>query len=128
MARKVDRWVYNPLNKLSRRIKNMKGKFYFWGFVVIFAALTQLLSYYANPTNWSALQAIVTKPSVLTYNVLIFFGIVFLLIWLLKLVFKEDKHEKETIKKEQEARDQKLIQAFKQAVKEIVESAIKAKT
>ena len=99
----------------------MKGKFLFWAFVITFAALTQLLVYYANSLNLPTLQAIVTNPFVLTYNIVIFAIVVFMFIWLIRQIRIEAAHEKETNRKEQERRDKKLVKAFKQAMKKALE-------
>jgi uncharacterized membrane protein len=109
-GRKVD----YPFSTIARRIKKMKGKLLVFLFGVAFMTLAQLLVYYGNPANWTDLESALHNPMKLIYNLIFLLAPILMLILLWRLIAIEDKHEKD----EQTKKDNKQIEAIKEALKE----------
>jgi uncharacterized membrane protein len=111
-------WVYNPFNKLVRRIVKMKSKIYLVIFSIAIVTLAQLLTYYATPSNWQMVVSLPEHPPQLAAILIIFALTIIFLVLLMRLIREEDKKHEDKIKKENEERNQNLIKAFKEIIKE----------
>ncbi len=94
------------LNRLVRRIKDMKKQFVLWLFVLAIGYV------------FVELQRILAEAQISSAEWIGFFMLVGVAIWLWKLGEDMDKAEQKTRLKENEQRDQKLIETLKKVLRE----------
>jgi len=95
--------VYNPLNKLVRRIKHMKRTLLLAVFVIMLTALISLFATLVNPANWPTAHKLLTALPVWG-TVLIALAFIALIWWVTRSTFRGiseiDEKDKENRKRE----------------------------
>ena len=96
----------------------MKSKIYLVIFGIALVTLAQLLTYYATPSNWQIVISLPEHPPQLAFSLIMLALTILFLVLLMRLIRKDDKQHEDKITKENEERDQRLIEAFKEIVEE----------